>query len=490
MKGVVFMNGYLLSIIIYAIVLVLAGFIVSKHVKGASDFFVAGRKLNTGLLFTTIIAANIGAGSTVGITGIAYQSGISAAWWIFTSALGSIILAFIVGPKIYKLSVKYNMYTLGDYLDFRYDKRFRGILSAMMVIGTLALFAGQLMGVAWILNVTSGISKPIGVLIASVVITLYFAAGGLLSAAIVNILELVIILLGFIIAIPYAISFVGGFDGLHTMVANNFNDAAKTASYFSWSGVGKATIIGWFLMLTPSFFISPGLIGKVFGAKDEATVKKGTFYSAIVQFIFAFAPVLLGMCAFAVIPGLEQRELALPTAMKELMPFWASALALAAIFAAEVSTADAVLYMLSTAFTKDIYKTFISPDVSDVKLLKISRIVTVAGGILGIGMALLLPNIITALSIFYTLMSVSFTAPLLFGLFSKRPSLAAASVSAVIGVLVTVVLQFGNGGKGLWILNAQSTAILLTIVVMLFMMFAFPSKAFKQGSDKNNVTVN
>ena len=39
---------------------------------------VAGRKLNSGLLFTTLIAANIGAGSTVGITGLAYKFGLSA----------------------------------------------------------------------------------------------------------------------------------------------------------------------------------------------------------------------------------------------------------------------------------------------------------------------------------------------------------------------------------------------------------------------------
>mgnify|MGYP007098955790 CR=1 FL=1 len=42
--------------------------------------------------------------------------------------------------------------------------------------------------------------------------------------------------------------------------------------------------------------------------------------------------------------------------MKECMPFWASALALAAIFSAEISAADAVLYMITTSFTKDLYK--------------------------------------------------------------------------------------------------------------------------------------
>lgn len=56
------MKGYLIFIIIYAIILILAGFFVKKYVKSAADFFVAGRKLNSKLLCTTLIAANIGQG--------------------------------------------------------------------------------------------------------------------------------------------------------------------------------------------------------------------------------------------------------------------------------------------------------------------------------------------------------------------------------------------------------------------------------------------
>ena len=172
------------------------------------------------------------------------------------------------------------------------------------------------------------------------------------------------------------------------------------------------------------------------------------------------------MAAFAAFPDLTQRDLALPYVMKECLPFWASALALAAIFSAEISAADAVLYMITTSFTKDLYKTFINPAISDEKLLKSSRFVTVAAGFIGIGMAVILPNVISALSIFYSLMSVSLTAPLLFGLFSKRASTKAAFIAAISGILVTLCLQTFYAGKGIGILNAQSTAILISLLLM------------------------
>lgn len=475
------MNIYILGIALYCIALIIISVVVSKFVKSGSDFIVGGRRFNSGLIFATLIGGNIGAGSTVGITGLAYTSGISAVWWMIMSGIGSLVLAFFIGPKIWELSMKYNLLTSGDFLDKRYSKKFKGILSSMMAIGTLALFAGQLMGVAWILNVIAGIPKGTGVIIGAVVVTVYFAFGGLVSAAYVGILKLVVVLSGFIIAVPFALGHVGGLSGLHTMVAANFADVAKTNSYFSFFGLGATIIIGYFFMLTPSFFVSPGLIGIVFGAKDKSAIRKGTTYNAIVQFVFAFIPAILGMCTFAMFPNLTQQDLALPTAMKELLPTWVSAIALAAVFAAEISTADTVLYMLTTSFTNDIYKTFFKPKTTDTELLKLSRYVTFVCGVLGVGMSLLLPNIITALSIFYTLMSVSLTAPLLFGIFSNRPTAAAASVSATLGVAVTLVLTFSIKVKLFGILNAQTTGIIVSLIIMVILMYAFPSKAFKDG---------
>ena len=71
-------NGYVQAILGYAVLLILIGWFVGRRVRSSSGFFVAGRRLGTGLLFTTLIAANIGAGSTVGVAAIAYKSGVSA----------------------------------------------------------------------------------------------------------------------------------------------------------------------------------------------------------------------------------------------------------------------------------------------------------------------------------------------------------------------------------------------------------------------------
>lgn len=477
------MNGYVWVILGYAAVLIGFGFFMTKKVKGSQDFFVGNRKFGAALLFATLIAPNIGAGSTVGIAGLGYKSGISAAWWIIASAAGTMLLALVVGPAIWRLASKHGFYTLGDYLDFRYNRNFRGLISLLMAIGSIAIFAGQLMGISWILAAVAGVSKPVGILIGAVVVVLYFGAGGLLSAAYVNIIQVIVKFFGFAIALPLVLQAVGGWSGLETAISSQLNNPAQATAYFSFDGIGQTAIIGFFLMLTPSFFISPALIGKVYSAKDEKTVRLGTFACGLVMLLFAVVPVILGMSAAVAIPGLTERDMALPAVMKECMPFWASALALAAIFSAEISAADAVLYMITTTFTKDLYKTFIRPDLADEQLLRYNRLVTAAAGLIGIGLAIILPNVISALSIFYSLMSVSLTAPLLFGLFSRRPTTTAAFLAAITGIIITISLQFGNGGKGLGILNAQSTAILATFIIMGGMSIFLPAKHTKPSDD-------
>ncbi|MBR0080034.1 MAG: sodium:solute symporter family protein [Synergistaceae bacterium] len=457
----------LLVIFLYALILIALGVFIGRKAKSASDFFVAGRNFNSGLLFTTLIAANLGAGSTVGVTALAYQYGLSAWWWIGSAGIGSMILAFIVGPKIWKISREYNFYTLSDYLDKRYSKFFSGFISIMMSIGTLALFSGQLLGIAWILEVVAEIPKIYGVIIGAVVTTLYFAAGGLLSSAFVNILEVAVILIGFVIALPFVWNFSGGLENIKANIPDT--------KYFDFFGMGSTAIIGYIVMLVPSFFISPGLIGKVFAAKDERSIKIGTSLNGLVQLIFAIIPVIIGVATFSKFPDLARPDLALPTAMKNMMPFFAGSIALAAIFAAEVSTADTVLYMLAGSLTNDIYKRFFNPDISDSKLLTLSRITTVICGIIGVILALKLESIISALTIFYSLMSVSLSAPLIFGLFTKRASNFGAVLSALIGIGVTLFVNF-NGNLNLFglVLNSSTCGIISSFIVMMLSMAVAP----------------
>src|SRR3954447_21657860 len=136
---------YLAIIVAYSIGQIALGLWVARRVKGSGDFFVAGRALGPGLLFATFLAANIGSGSTIGATGLGYRDGLAAIWWVGSAGLGSLVLAWTVGPRIRRLAAQHDLRTVGDFLEWRYDRRVRAAIAVLLWVGTVCILAGQLM---------------------------------------------------------------------------------------------------------------------------------------------------------------------------------------------------------------------------------------------------------------------------------------------------------------------------------------------------------
>src|SRR4029077_12634038 len=236
-------------------------------------FFVAGRSLGPGLIFSTMLAANIGAGSTVNATALGYAGGVAAWWWVGSAALGSAILAFWIGPAIRRVAAARDLRTVGDYLEYRYGPSVRALIAALLWVGSLFILAGQLFAMGVILEIVAGIPSWAGCVIGGVVITAYFTAGGLLTSAWVNMVQLTVKLGGFAIAVPLVLDRLGGFDALARVRPDD-------AAYWTFFRAGPPGMM-WLAMLMPAFIVSPGLLQKIFGARDDRAVRIGVGLNAL-----------------------------------------------------------------------------------------------------------------------------------------------------------------------------------------------------------------
>ncbi|HET9533496.1 MAG TPA: sodium:solute symporter family protein [Blastocatellia bacterium] len=438
------MNIYLIVLAGYSLSMIALGAFAARRVRGSSDFFVAGRGLGAGYLAVTLIASNIGAGSTVGAAGLGYRDGLSAWWWVGSAGIGSLVLALWVGPKIWSVAREQRLLTVGDYLEHRFDRRVRMTAALFLWIGSLIILSGQLIAVAWILNVVAGASKTTGCLLGAVVATIYFSAGGLHSAVRVNLLQLFVKLTGFILALIFALKAAGALEGLTQSISSRLEPQA-VESYLGFTGIGLSAVSLYLVTLVPSFIISPGLLQKVFGARDRKSVRRGVAVNAVVLLLFAIVPVSIGMIARGELSPLANRELAMPVVMTEILPLWLGTLTLAAIFSAEISTADAVLFMLTTSIGKDLYKGLLRPGASDEQLLRFTRWCAVACGAAGAVCALLLETVIGALTIFYSIITAVFFLPVVAGLYWSRVTARAALASIWVTVSVLFLLEAGRG---------------------------------------------
>jgi SSS family solute:Na+ symporter len=448
-------------LLVYAGVLVAAGTWVSRRVTSSSQFFVAGRSLPGGMVFATLLAANIGAGSTVGATGLAYRHGLSAWWWSGSAAIGCLALGLVVAPRLHRLASEHGFLTVGDFLEWRFDRSVRVLIAVVMWVGTLALLAGQLLAMAWAFEAIAGTPRVVGALAAAAILVAYFSGGGMQAAALVNLLQLVTLLVGFALALPHAWSAAGGLEGLRAAAGPE-----AAGSYASMTGMGLSGVLGLAVVFVPSFIVSPGLNQKCFSARSPGAARSAAVANAVALALFAFVPVVFGMAMRALLPGLGNPELALPRLTTDVLPPWLGGLALAALFAAEISTADAVLYMLSTSLSRDLFQALLRPRATDAELLRVGRLAAVVGGALSVGLALLLPSVASALKLFYGVMTAALFVPLVVGLLSRRPGARHARIAIGVSILATLALSTALSGlpAGEWLPSAAG--ILLAAVVL------------------------
>ena len=465
------MNLHLVVLLSYALALMALGLWIGRRVRGAGDFFVAGRRLGPGLLFSTMLAANIGAGSTVGAAGLGYSSGIAAWWWVGSAAIGSVVLALWIGPAMRREAAANGLHTVGDYLEHRYSSAVRALASGILWVGSLFILAGQLWAMGSIMGAVAGTPPWMGCAIGGAAITVYFTAGGLLTAAWVNVVQLAVKLAGFGLALPMAIAAAGGWQALSLVQP----DPAYW-QFWRLSSPGVLTLA----VIVPPFIVSPGLLQKIFGARDDRTVRVGVGLNALGLFGFAIVPVVLGIVARSQFPSLGSPDAALPMILVRTLPPAVGAIGLAAVFSAEVSAADAVLFMLTTSLSQDLYKRFVAPGAPDGQVLRVARLTAVASGVAGTVLAIALGSVVNALTIFYTLVGVSLFVPVIAGLYVRRTSAPGALATMSAGVCASLALHVATGGRGWGAVSPAIAGLAAAAGAWMITLVAFPSAKGKE----------
>jgi SSS family solute:Na+ symporter len=440
----------LISILGYSTALVALGVFVGRRVDKTATFFVADRRLGPGLVFSTMLAANIGAGSIIGASGLGYRAGWAAWWWVGSAGLGSLLLAFWLGPRIWRVATQNGLYTAGDYLELRYGSPVRATVATILWFLTLVILAAQLIAMAEIFEWVLGVPRWVGAAIGGAVMTAYFVAGGLLTSAWVNAVQLVILLGGFAIGVPIALEHAGGWETVLAAAPD------PSVSSFLWAPGAGIVLVA---LLVPAFIVSPGLLQKAYGARDERALRLGIGANGVVLLLFAVAPPLLGMIARSYDASLENPEFAVPLVLTEGLPPILGALGLAAVFSAEVSTADAILFMLATSLSKDLYKRYWAPAADDAQVLKVARRSAIVGGTLGVVLAVLIPTVIDSLRVFYAVLGVSLFVPIAAGLHSRRPGVPEAMAAIGIGFAVLLSMLLARPGAGNPLLDPTLVAI-------------------------------
>lgn len=462
----------LLIVFIYLGFMLFIGWYASKKIKNNEDFLVAGRRLGPIMMAGTLAATEIGGGSSLGVVEKAYGNwGMSASWYVIAMAITFVILAFFSG-KLRNALVK----TVPEYFRRRYGEA-PGILTAIiMILPLVGLTAIQFTASAVVLSVMTGLSFKISVIIVSVVVTVYSVLGGLWSVTLTDFVQMFLIVIGMLIAIPFALNAAGGWGEVVR--------AVPAEKMTLTGGIGIGTIISLIIMYTASFAVGQEAVQRYYAAKDKKAAIQGSLLAGGVNLVFAFIPVVLGLAAFAMVQNgiidgtaimTNGARYVLPTLAMQTMPPILVGLLFAGLISATMSSADSDLLGAGSIFANDIYKVYINKNADDKKVLRVARMAMVFVGLVSLGVALTnTKSIITVLMFSFTLRAGGSFFPYIIGHYWKKASTAGALSSVILGSLTVVLVDkdiisfFG--------LDAIIPGLLVSLIVFVGFSYLKPPK--------------
>jgi SSS family solute:Na+ symporter len=453
-------------IVIYLLFSVAIGLYASTRVHNAKDFAVAGRHLPLPMVTATVFATWFGAETVLGISATFVKEGLHGVVADpFGASLCLILAGLFFANKLYRM----NLLTIGDYYKNRYGRAVELITSICIVISYLGWVSAQIMALGLVFNVVSGdvVSREAGMMIGAAIVLTYTMFGGMWSVALLDIVQMTIIMAGMLF-IAYLISDQTG--GVVAVVAHA--QAAGKLDFFPHGNYTEwVPFIGAWITMMLGSIPQQDVFQRITSAKTEKIAVRGSVLGGTLYFMFAFVPMFLAYSATLIDPQVfsslldKDPQLILPTLILNHTPVFAQVIFFGALLSAIMSCSSATLLAPSVTFTENILKHFMLKNMTDHQFLRAMRIVLVCFGLLVLFVAMHAEvSIFKMVEDAYKITLVAAFVPLAFGLYWKRANNQGALVSIVMGLTTWILLEVLNADS-IW--PPQLVGLLMSMTGMI-----------------------
>lgn len=427
----------------YALVLGFS-FVKSRGEKGTADYFLGGRRLPWWLIGISIVAANISSEQFVGMSGqAAGDVGLAVSGWQLTGAVGIVLVAFTFLPRFLRSGI----YTMPEYLEYRYSPAARTIMAVLTVIIYVGVTtAAVLYSGATALETIFGLPLDGALVLIAAIALAYTLWGGLLAAVWADLFQGSALLIGGVVTFALGLRALGGWTAfasaaapkLHMILPSNHPELPWTV-----------LVGGMWIPILYYCGLNQFIVQRTLAAKSLKEGQLGVIFAAALWLLIPFAIVMPGIMAQLLYGDrLARPDQAYPTLIRELIPPGMRGLVFAAIAGAVVSTLASVLNSAATLWTMDLYRRHLRPEATDRHLVAIGRASTVlflALACLVARSSLLAGSVFKFIQEFQGYISPGILAAFAFGMAVPRAP-AAAGLAALLGSApIYGVLQWRYG---------------------------------------------
>lgn len=451
------MNIYLVAVVIYLVFMALIGvYFAKKSVKNSDDFMVAGRSLPLFVVMGTLLATFVGSGTVVGGASFIYQYGPFAAIFNLSGGIVGAIILYFIASKIRQIEI----YTVPDLLERRFGKAALYISSVIIIFAFVGITAYQFTGGAYVLQLTTGIPLEIGAIIMCALVIFLTVSGGLFSVAYTDALSAILIIIGFLIGVPFALNAVGGFEGLSLSLP----EINKT-----WNGgLSFPQLLGFFLPLFLLVLGDQNMYQRFSAAKDPDVARKSTIGFFVGSVFVISLTIILATTSIVLFPEIKPDTAILSLAI-DGVPLVVGLLILCSAVAFIITTATSYLLSASGNIVSDLIQRSSKSKLSESKLLWYNRMIVVVLGVLAYVLGQFFPSVLAIQMYSYTMYGASLTPAILATVLWKNATKAGVISAMIVGGSATMIWEIGLDRPLDWnsVLFALPLSVLTLIIVSL-----------------------
>ena len=475
----------LISFVIYLLVMIGIGFYFSNKSKKMSDYFLAGRGLNSWVTAMSAQASDMSGWLLMGLPGAAYAAGMGNYWIAIGLAVGTALNWAFVAKPLRKFTEKAgDSITIPQYLQnrFKADSPVVRLVCAVVIfifflVYTTSAFVsgGKLFQVVFNIDSANETYTKAAVIISACIIVLYTFLGGFNAVAWTDLIQGFLMFFT-IVALPIALITSTPDFSWDMIAATPKLTGGDTSGYASMVSGRSANSIISDLAWALGYFGMPHILVRFMAIKDAKSVKKSAIIAIIWVVISLGAAVLIGILGRVYLDSIgvtlagNQQELIFIDVVKRLFPGAIAGIFLSAVLASIMSTADSQLLVTASAVVNDFYKVVVKKEASDKKLMWISRGTVMVISIIACILALdPKDSIMGIVSNAWAGFGAAFGPAIILSLYWRRLTLKGTVAGIIGGAATVIVWEYLLHWSGILysIVPGFIVSIILTVVVSL-----------------------
>ncbi|OYD15644.1 hypothetical protein CH330_05275 [candidate division WOR-3 bacterium JGI_Cruoil_03_51_56] len=459
---------HFIVLVLYLLALLIIGIVSSARMKSSAEsFYLGSRSIGPWVTAFSFVSAYYSSVVIIGGGGFGYKFGMATLWIGATNVVVGTLLAWIIlGRRTRKMTGRLRSITMPEFFARRYRSSAARLISALVITIFLILYSVAILkGMGHAFEVLVSIPYLYGILLSGLMIIIYVSLGGYLAVVWTGFFQGWIMLFGLVLLTIMALGKVGGLEQLFSRLGEiNSGKYLYTPGIWGWAG-----LVSYSMIVSFGVWGMPQLVTRFYSIKSSSVLKLGTILATIGGSM-ALLPYFNGALARVLYPALKNADKAIPTLVKGTMPCWASAVFLAAVIAAGMSSFAAVLIVTVSSIVKDLYHDTFRGRPSQRKQIMISRLTSVAIGIIALIVAIKPPAMILVITGFAWAAIASTTLwPYVLGLYWRRATRAGTLASMISGCIVSLVwMALGNPFGIHGFIPGIIISLILYIVVSLF----------------------